>query len=249
MMIPKGHIGAFPPLDVPAVILAGGLSTRLRSVLPNLPKPLAPVLGRPFLLCLLDQLEAAGARDVILCTGWLGDMVEAEIGRSRGSLSIRYSRESEPLGTAGAIARALPLIEKSAFLVLNGDSLVEADLSEFAACHRESLFLASILVTRVPDCSRFGTVEWLPNRSVTGFREKAGLARPGWINAGAYLFSKSLAETIPNDRPSSLERDILPNWTDGSLGAWPAEGAFLDIGTPESLAGSDAVASTILARA
>src|SRR5687768_5619957 len=114
-----------------AVILAGGLGTRLRSVISDRPKVLARVLDRPFLTYLLDQLAAAGLNYVILCTGYLGEQVKAEFGTSYSSLRLAYSQEMVPLGTAGALQLALSLIPSETVLVLNGDSFCEVDLQRF----------------------------------------------------------------------------------------------------------------------
>ena len=111
-----------PKAAIPAVILAGGLGTRLRPAVADRPKGLAPVGGRAFLTYLLAQLEAAGFQKAILCTGYRGDQVQRELGAAYGSLPLVYSPESEPLGTAGAIRRALPRIDSDLCLVMNGDS-------------------------------------------------------------------------------------------------------------------------------
>src|SRR5689334_8542197 len=107
--------------DVPALILAGGFGTRLRSVLPDTPRVLAGVNGRPFLACLLDSLADAGVRDVILCTGYRAEQVEREFGSRYGQLSLRYSRETQPLGTGGALRQAVALTQAESVLALNGD--------------------------------------------------------------------------------------------------------------------------------
>ena len=111
-------------VDVPALILAGGLGTRLEGVVTGIPKVLAPVCGRPFLSYLLDQLQAAGVREVVLCTGYRADQVFETFGTRYEELSLRYSSESRPLGTAGAIRQAVGLVGAERFLVLNGDSYV-----------------------------------------------------------------------------------------------------------------------------
>ena len=114
--------------NIEAAILAGGLGTRLRSVVPDRPKVLAEIGGRPFIEILLDQVAAAGIRTAVLCTGYLGDQIEARLGTRRGPLALRYSREVEPLGTGGALRLALPMLASDTVLVLNGDSYCDADL-------------------------------------------------------------------------------------------------------------------------
>lgn len=226
--------------DLPALILAGGLGTRLRGVLADRPKVLAPVAGRPFLSYLLDQLQAAGVRQVILCSGYGADQLEATLGTRHGSLALAYSREPEPLGTGGAIRLALPHVAAEAMLVLNGDSYVDCSLSDFMAWHWGRAFAGSLLLTRVPDAARFGTVEVDGQGAIRSFREKRGMAEPGWINAGIYLLSRRLVEKLPQGRAVSLEREAFPLWLTEGLGGYQRQAAFLDIGTPESLAQADA---------
>ena len=116
------------PAGIPVAILAGGLGTRLRPAIGEQPKVVADVGGRPFLAWLPDQVAAAGFRDSVLCVGWRADQVEAAIGHAHGPLRLRYSRETSPLGTGGALRRALPLLEGDRAMVMNGDSACDADL-------------------------------------------------------------------------------------------------------------------------
>ena len=153
-------------IDLPALILAGGLGTRLRSVLPECPKVLAPVLGRPFLSFLLDQLETAGVREVVLCTGHRAELVLQSFGARYGEISLRYSVETQPLGTAGAIRQAIEQIKAERVLVLNGDSFTHTPLVDFHRWHlaRESSFPGSLMLSWADDPSRFGTVALGPRR-------------------------------------------------------------------------------------
>ncbi|MCI0455432.1 MAG: nucleotidyltransferase family protein [Gemmataceae bacterium] len=227
-------------IDIPALILVGGLGTRLRSVLPDRPKALAPVAGRPFLSYLFDQLQAAGLRRAVLCTGYQAHQVEATFGPRYGALVLTYSREEAPLGTGGALRLALPKLDAEEALVLNGDSYVDYPLAEFHAWHREHGFAGSLLLTWTEDTARFGTVEVDAAGRIRAFREKQGLARPGWINAGIYLLARRLLEALPAGRPVSLEREAFPAWLAGGLGGPVRRAAFLDVGTPESLAQAEA---------
>ncbi len=222
--------------DIPALILVGGLGTRLRPVLCDRPKALAPVAGRPFLGFLLDQLQAGGIRRAVLCTGYRAHQVEATFGRRYGDLALTYSREETPLGTGGALRLALSQVDADLTLVLNGDSYVDCPLAEFHDWHHDRGFAGSLLLTWVEDAARFGTVETDESGRITAFREKQGLARPGWINAGVYLLARRLLEEVPEGRPVSLEREMFPAWLAGGLGGYARRAAFLDVGTPESLA-------------
>ena len=222
-----------------AAILAGGLGTRLRSVVVDRPKVLAPVGGRPFLSRLLDQLGAAGLGSVVLCTGHLGEQVEAAFGEAYHGMPLSYSRESTPLGTGGALRCALPLLESDPVLVLNGDSYCRTNLQEFWQDHSTSGAGASMVVTSVPDVSRFGSVAMSGDRRVLRFDEKAAVSGEGWINAGIYLVGRHLLEEIPAGRPVSLEREMFPRWLNAPVRAYCSEGPFLDIGTPRSYAAAE----------
>lgn len=228
--------------DCEAVILAGGLGTRLRSVLADRPKPLARVAGRPFLAWILDMVVAAGVRRAVICTGYLAHMVEDELGRQHGSMELSYSREETPRGTGGALLDALQQTSSETILALNGDSLCLADLRQFAAEHRRRAAVTSLLLTQVNDCSRYGRVELDADGRVRAFVEKGGEAKPGWINAGVYLIRRdALLDWPSSSEPVSLEREIFPFWqTSGQL--WGhAQGAapFIDIGTPQTLAAAE----------
>jgi NDP-sugar pyrophosphorylase family protein len=224
------------------MILAGGQGTRLRGALPGLPKVLAPVCGRPFLSHLLDQLEIAGVREVTLCTGYRAEQIYDAFGERYHEMQLRYSRESEPLGTAGALRPALERSDAETFLVLNGDSYVDCDFEAFERWHRQrrACFPGSLLLAWSEETGRFGTVEVGPDDRITAFREKCAGRPAGWINAGVYLLSRSLIESIPPGRTTSIETDMFPRWIERGLGAFTTPSALIDIGTPESFALAEA---------
>jgi NDP-sugar pyrophosphorylase family protein len=225
--------------DVTPVILAGGLGTRLRDALPGLPKVIAPVAGRPFVTHLFDQLLSAGFREAVLLTGHLHDEVQRELGSGYQGLRLRYSREGRPLGTGGAVRAALPGIGTPTLLVMNGDSFVEVDLSRLARFHACRASAVTLSLTHVEDAGRFGRVRLGMSDQVVAFEEKAASGGAGWVNAGVALLGRHVVEAIPADRPVSLERDVLPAWVArGQVFGLRAAGRFLDIGTPESLAGA-----------
>jgi NDP-sugar pyrophosphorylase family protein len=221
-----------------AVILAGGLGTRLRSVLADRPKVLAEVDGRPFLLRLLDQLALAGVKHVVLCTGHRAEQVRAAVGCSHGPLEIEYSHEPAPAGTAGALRRALPLLRSSSVLALNGDSYCELDLNHFWIWHHLRPAHASLALTHVDDARRFGSVETGDYGRIVRFTEKSDREGPARINAGVYILRRALIARIPAGRTLSLESDVLPLWVDAGLYGYDRTGRFIDIGTPETLAGA-----------
>jgi NDP-sugar pyrophosphorylase family protein len=217
-------------------ILAGGLGTRLRSVVTDRPKVLAEVAGRPFLTYWLEVLAAQGFRDVVICSGYLADQVARCFGSSYGPLRLHYSVEQEPLGTGGALRLALPRLATDTVMVLNGDSFCETDLATFWRTHRERSSRASMVLHFEPDTRRFGRVTMTADSRLENFLEKGEQVRPGWINAGIYLLPRAWIEAIPEGRSVSLERDLLPSWLAGGIYGFPSAGRFIDIGTPESFA-------------
>lgn len=222
---------------VDVAVLAGGLGTRVRHVLGDVPKLLAPIAGRPFLDFLLDWLIGFGARRVVLCLGQsAGRVVEHLAARPDDGVEIVPVIEPSPLGTAGALRFAMPQLKSDPVFVLNGDTFVETDLDRLIANHRSASPLLSLLCAEVPSIARFGRVE-TKDGYVTRFVEKDLSAdRPGLISGGMYLFSRAALEALGRTTGSSLERDFLQVQPAGAIRAETAWGRFIDIGTPESLA-------------
>jgi NDP-sugar pyrophosphorylase family protein len=223
--------------DTKAILLVGGLGTRLRSAVPSLPKAMASVGDRPFLELLVRQLGAQGIRRLVMCTGYLAEQIEDEFqdGSDLGG-TIEYSRESVPLGTAGALKLAQRYVQQeSEFLVLNGDSFLETDFNELIDFHRKHGGLATIAVVPVQNASRYGTVQVGADSRVLGFAEKTGSSAPGIINAGVYVFGSALLAQIP-EGPASLEREIIPRLLGQGVYALQRQGLFIDIGTPDDYA-------------
>jgi D-glycero-alpha-D-manno-heptose 1-phosphate guanylyltransferase len=217
-----------------AVLLVGGLGTRLRSAVPSSPKTLASVGGRPFLELLLRQLDTQGIRQLVMCTGYLAEQIEEMFGDGCNlGVTIEYSKEEAPLGTAGALKLAQRYIQhEPEFLVLNGDSFLEIDLNELIDSHRKHDGLATISVVPVENASRFGTVRIGADNRVLGFAEKTGENAPGIINAGVYVFSSSILAQIPEGQ-ASLELDVFPRLLEQGMYALEKRGLFIDIGIPE----------------
>jgi NDP-sugar pyrophosphorylase family protein len=217
--------------DIDVLILAGGLGTRLAGVLPGTPKVLAPVGDKVFLDLLLAQLRRFGARRVILSLGHLAPVVEAHV----AALGIETVVEPEPRGTAGAIRFARPHLRSQTVVIVNGDSLIDADLCRFVEAHRVSGTIGSLLCTRVPDAARFGTIEIADGR-IQAFEEKTGLREAGTINAGVYGVERALLDRIDAMPGPSLERDVFQRLPPGTLGGYVGDFPFIDIGTPDDLA-------------
>jgi NDP-sugar pyrophosphorylase family protein len=233
---------------VTAAILAGGLGSRLRPAVSGRPKALANIRERPFLTYLFDQLVAAGATDVVLCTGYLGDQIRMIFGESYNTLRLNYSHESTPLGTAGALRLALPLFNSNPVLVMNGDSYCDANIREFWFWHGRRHSNATLLLTKIFDTERFGQVKVDTDGKVTDFKEKGSGQGSGWINAGIYLLSRDLLKEIPVNRAVSLEREVFPAWIGRGLYGYQSEARFMDIGTPEAYASAQSFFATGLSR-
>ncbi len=227
-----------------AIILAGGKGTRLQESVKDRPKPLAEVAGRPFIEWLLLMLHMQGIRRVIVCTGHMGEMMEPHLGGGiRFDLELLYVRDPIPLGTGGAVRNAFPLLQSSSVLVLNGDSYFRFDagsLSDFHSTHHSE---ATILLTKVEDSSRFGTVDVESTGEVKAFREKTNDRRSAWINAGVYLLNRGVIENIPGNLAVSLEREVFPGLIGKGLYGKPENGLFWDIGTVDSYKSSTNILS------
>jgi NDP-sugar pyrophosphorylase family protein len=237
--------------DIDVAVLAGGLGTRLRSVLGETPKILAPVSGSPFLDHLLSWLAGFGARRVILCLGYRSQPVLDHIASHPfPGIDIATSIEPEPLGTAGALRLAVPHFRSDPVLVMNGDTFVDADLTAFATAHRQHRATASILCANVPSTARYGRLDIDDAGSIRGFHEKDPTdTRPGLINAGLYLFSQPWLQTFAHGTGGSLERDVFAAAPAGAFQAIPAgDVTFIDIGTPESFAEAEQVVARAIGR-
>lgn len=216
-----------------AIVLAGGFGTRLRSVVADLPKPLAPVAGRPFLEYLLDQLASNGLRRVVLATGYLAELIEQSVGSRWAGMDIVYSQESEPLGTGGAIRQASRLLLGDGVHVANGDTFLRYDLRLLEEAVHTTGGLVGVALAKVPDVSRYGAVEVSDDR-VVAFLEK-GRHGIGMINAGSYFLTASALASLPTERTAfSFESEVLMSQASGGrLIAFQQTHDFIDIGVPE----------------
>jgi D-glycero-alpha-D-manno-heptose 1-phosphate guanylyltransferase len=224
--------------QVVAVVLAGGFGTRIAHLLPGIPKPMVPVTGKPFLEWVVRGLARQGIRKLILSTGHLADVVERHFQTQPvGEVVCRCVPEKQPLGTAGGFLNAVRLAGEMppAWLVVNGDSLVFADLT-LAAAELDDPTVAGVLIgCAMADASRYGTVAIGPGGELRGFSEK----RPGRgvISAGMYLLRDSLVRQFPGTLPLSFEQQVFPQLIARGLRlkVCVVDAPFLDIGTPDSL--------------
>ena len=220
-----------------AAVLCGGLGTRLRPVVPDRPKAMVEIYGRPFLEILVEYLARSGFRRIIMCVGFKAEAIVSYFEQKRFAfVDIIFNFERTLAGTAGAIAEARPLFLSERIVVLNGDTFCAVDYNDLLKKHTARGSVATLVVCRAPDRSDYGSVKMDRQSIVRNFAEKTS-GGSGWINAGIYVLSLGAIEQFPPERPLSMERDILPNLAScGKLWAYRTSGPFFDIGTPERYA-------------
>ncbi len=224
--------------QVTAVVLAGGFGTRVRHLLPDLPKPMAPVAGRPFLEWVVRYLAAQGLKRVVISTGYRSEVVERHFqAHSVNGVKIRCVAETQPLGTAGGFLHAVHAIAEQppVWVVLNGDSLIFADLGSAMGEFVRPGCSGVVIGRSVPDASRYGSLAVGTAGELLRFEEK----RPGSgiINSGVYLLRQSLLHQFPSPSRLSFEKDVFPELINRGVHfkAVPTMAPFIDIGTPETL--------------
>jgi NDP-sugar pyrophosphorylase family protein len=218
-----------------ALILLGGLGTRLRPFTLSKPKPLLPILNRPFISYQIEQLKAHGIRDVVLALGYHSAHFRKHLGNGRQwGMRFTYSFEKTPLGTGGAIRNALRYLEGTT-VILNGDVLSDFNLSEIVRWHRKKKALGTLTLVRVKDPSSFGLIETLRNGKIRRFLEKpsAEEVTVDTINAGCYVFEPAVVKMIPEGRAVSIEREVFPKLVQEGhpLYGYLYDGYWSDIGT------------------
>ena len=220
-----------------AIVLAGGFGTRLQSVVSDVPKPMAPVAGRPFLTYLLDHLIPQGYGHVVLATGHLHEKVEAFFGNDYRGMRIDYARELSPLGTGGAILNALKHCTEEQVTVLNGDTLFLVDHEELCRFADEKKTSLAIVLRQVPDAGRYGAVEVDGDGLVTAFREKDPATGAGLINGGIYRLHRSLLDGFVPGQQFSFEKELMQKrFREEKFYAYASDGYFIDIGVPDDYA-------------
>lgn len=230
-------VASAPPIDgtdsCDALVLCGGLGTRLRSAVPHLPKALAPVGNRPFLDILLEHLAAEGVRRFVLCVGHRADDVVEAVPRLRHHGELVISRETAPLGTGGALRHALSHVRGNRFFALNGDSLCRIDLARLLGFHLGHRARVSIGLAPAETSSEGGVVRLDEDGRVAAFDEK-GFARAGaFTNVGVYVIERDVLQGAEWPEAFSLEHDVFPGLIGHGLYGFAQSDGFLDIGTPE----------------
>lgn len=217
-----------------AIVLAGGFGTRLRQVVPDLPKPMAPIAGRPFMELLLSTLARKGFTRIMLSLGFMAEKVIAHFGDRYLGMELVYEVESQPLGTGGAIRAALPHCLTDHVFIFNGDTYLDIEADQL-----EQLWQArrhpTIVVREVSDTARFGRVE-MHDGAITAFLEK-GMSGPGLINAGCYILPKHALDEFSLGQPFSIETEFfIKQLQQIRFDGFITHGRFLDIGVPDDYA-------------
>lgn len=222
---------------VDLLVLCGGFGTRLRSAVSDRPKSMAMIGERPFLDFILEHFARRGVERIVLCTGYLGDYIEQWYAGTPRPCELVVSREVSPMGTAGALRQAAPLIRTDPFIVANGDSLLDVDPNALLEFHAAKQACASVTLVNAGARADVGFVALDGRSRITSFSEKRPDAASKYHNAGVYVMHRGLLDRIPDDRPCSLETDLLPSLLPEGVFGFVSEAPLFDIGTPERLAG------------
>ncbi len=215
------------------IILAGGLGTRLKEEITDMPKAMAPINGKPFLEYLLNYIHKTGFQKVIISTGYLSKSIENYFRDKYRSIEIEYAIEKEPLGTGGAVKLAVKKVTTPYFIVLNGDTLFRINLQDFFQAHVENLANMTIALRNVDDASRFGQVDLDGQGVIKAFLEKSSDSQPGLINGGIYIIKTKFFKKQQLPERFSLEKDWLQKHVaSGELFGRVFNDYFIDIGIP-----------------
>ena len=219
-----------------AIILAGGMGTRLRSVITNIPKPMAPIGGNPFLFYILKWLKKNKITRVILAVGYKRESIKKEFGENFHSIDLVYSIEDTPLGTGGAIALAMEKLKGDQFFILNGDTFFDIKLDDFLNFHQTDGFDFSIGLKPMKNFERYGSIKLDKNKKIVRFDEKLPKNK-GLINGGVYFANQSIRKHFPTSEKFSFEIDFMEKMvTELSFGGFINDNYFIDIGIPEDYA-------------
>ena len=218
-----------------AIILCGGLSTRLGDITKSIPKTLLEIKGKTVLGWQLEKLQHVGIKEVVLAAGHLSEVLHREVGLHHNGTQLTYAIEQERLGTGGAIKHAWDYITqpKEPVIILNGDVLTAVDLADMVH-YLDDKSDGIILGTRVEDAAPDGTLEYDSQFHLIKFKEKEGLRQPGYINGGIYIFTPQARNYFPDKKAFSIEYDVFPNMT--KLSVYQSDRPWVDIGVPDRLA-------------
>ena len=218
-----------------ALILAGGEGTRLRPLTTTVPKPVVPLVDRPFIAFMLDWLRLHGIEDIVISCGHMAAGVRNVLGDGTAfGVKLRYVEEPTPMGTGGALKYAEALLEDR-FFMLNGDVLTDIDLTAQLAQHESTGATATLALTPVEDPTNYGLVRTGDDGEVSEFVEKPSYDQIDTrnISAGAYVLERSVLDMLEPEHPASIERDVFPQLVGNGLYGCVSDNYWLDIGTPE----------------
>lgn len=220
-----------------AIVLAGGLGTRLQHVVSDVPKPMADIGGKPFLSLLLTKLSRHGFRRIILSVGYKQESIREYFKESYGGMCIDYVSEDHPLGTGGAIRSAWEAVEEENVFVFNGDTFYDVDIHRFLRFHKARSGIISMALKPMKTFDRYGSVELSEKGRIISFCEKK-MVDSGLINGGIYVLNRDLDNILRGkEGVFSFEKDFLELYTDTlDIGGYIDDGYFVDIGVPEDYA-------------
>lgn len=214
------------------IILAGGLGTRLRSAVPDLPKCMAPVAGKPFLGWVIDYYRVQGIERIILALGYMHEAIEAYVAEQYPDLDVAISVENEPLGTGGAIKMACSLAKSNDVLVLNGDTIFTVKVEDLSAFHQINESDCTLALKPMTDFDRYGVVSLLPDHRIESFKEKQHYTE-GLINGGVYALHIPAFMQLPFPEKFSFEIDYLQQYYNRQrMYGMVQDEYFIDIGIP-----------------
>ncbi len=227
-----------------AIILAGGFGTRLRTCVSDVPKPLAPVSGKPFICYILDYLYANGVHRAIISTGYMAEKIRDTIGNKYRGMTVDYSHEESPLGTGGGIKKALKKCVEEDIAVVNGDTFFDVNLFDMLDFHKKSGYPVTLAAKHIENAFRSGLLK-IENNRLSGFFEN-GVAPSGYINGGIYFIKRTFLENISEEK-FSFENSVLAN-SDNIIGVFKSDGYFIDIGIPEDYSRAEKESGNLISR-
>lgn len=223
------------PNHIDVVILCGGLGKRLRTAVSDKPKPMAEINGRPFLDILIDYVASYGFQRFTLCTGFKSQFIKQYYQSKKGGITILVSEEKEQLGTGGAIKNAESLIQSNIFLVLNGDSFCQIKVQDFLSFHSRKKAVVSIVLTSIERAMDSGVVQLDEDQKIISFSEKTSVNETCLVNAGIYIFNRTVFGQMSPGKKFSLEYDFFPRILGKGIYGYITDERLFDIGTPEKL--------------
>lgn len=221
-----------------SLILVGGMGTRLRSVVKDVPKPMADICGKPFLEHLMNKLNESGFTHTVMAVGYLNEIITDHFGSCYKQINIDYAVEKELLGTAGAIQNSAEYLKEDCLVVMNGDTYFDVDFNQIMSEHIATGADITFVLRNVPDASRYGQVVCNEAGDILEFKEKSTDGKPGLINGGIYVINRELLQYIPKGKVFSFEQEFVPILFQEKrkIKGIISNQYFIDIGIPDDYA-------------